>query len=110
MFKIKTDFGYELIEKDKIESIIPSTPAGKTETAAGAKKSATPPKTDGGAPTPQTEPAIAKPADAGSAATNASAKTVNPGPAGKVDKAPPKIGRASCRERGEDGVRGRAWE
>jgi len=95
MFKIKTDFGYELIEKDKIESIIPSTPAGKTETAAGAKKSATPPKTDGGAPTPQTEPAIAKPADAGSAATNASAKTVSPVPAGKVDKASPKITNAA---------------
>src|SRR5258708_6019061 len=45
MFKIKTDYGYELIEKDKIESIIPSTPAGT-------KKSATPApsKTEGGAP------------------------------------------------------------
>jgi hypothetical protein len=91
MFKIKTDFGYELIEKDKIESIIPSTPAGKTETPAGAKKNAPPPKAEGGAPAPQTEPVIAKPADAGSAATNASARTVNPGPVGKVDKAPPKI-------------------
>ena len=97
MFKIKTDFGYELIEKDKIESIIPSTPAGKTETAAGAKKNATPPKTEGGTPTPQTEPAVAKPADAGSAATNASARTVNPGPAGKVDKAPPKITNAAAK-------------
>ena len=29
MFKIKTDDGYELVRKDKIESIIPSTPAGK---------------------------------------------------------------------------------
>src|SRR5437879_1629822 len=48
MFKIKTDYGYELIEKDKIESIIPSTPAG-------AKKSATPApsKTEGGAPAAQ---------------------------------------------------------
>ena len=97
MFKIKTDFGYELIEKDKIESIIPSTPAGKTETAAGAKKNATPPKTEGGAPAPQTEPAIAKPADAGSAATNASAKSVNPSLAGKVDKASPKITNAAAK-------------
>ena len=31
MFKVKTDYGYELVEKDKIESIIPSTPAGKPE-------------------------------------------------------------------------------
>jgi len=28
MFKVKTDFGYVLVEKDKIASIIPSTPAG----------------------------------------------------------------------------------
>jgi hypothetical protein len=97
MFKIKTDFGYELIEKDKIESIIPSTPAGKTETPAGAKKNAPPPKAEGGAPAPQTEPVIAKPADAGSAATNASARTVNPGPVGKVDKAPPKITNAAAK-------------
>jgi hypothetical protein len=27
MFKVKTDFGYVLVEKDKIESIIPDTPA-----------------------------------------------------------------------------------
>jgi hypothetical protein len=97
MFKIKTDFGYELIEKDKIESIIPSTPAGKTETPVGAKKGATPPKTEGGAPAkpadePQlkTEPAVATPTDAATAATNASAKTVNPGTAGKADKTAPK--------------------
>ena len=97
MFKIKTDFGYELIEKDKIESIIPSTPSGKTETPAGAKKNATPPKTEGGTPTPQTEPAVAKPADAGSAATNASAKSVNPSLAGKADKASPKITNAAAK-------------
>ena len=28
MFKVKTDFGYVLVEKDKIASIIPDTPAG----------------------------------------------------------------------------------
>ena len=94
MFKVKTDFGYELIEKDKIESIIPSTPAGKSEPA-GAKKSATLPKTEGGAPASQTEPAVAKPADAGTAATNASAKTASPSPADKVDKASPKITNAA---------------
>jgi hypothetical protein len=27
MFKIKTDFGYVLVEKDKIASIVPTTPA-----------------------------------------------------------------------------------
>jgi hypothetical protein len=98
MFKIKTDFGYELIEKDKIESIIPSTPAGKTETPAGPKKSATPPKTEGGAPAPVTavdsqpkaETAVATSTGTATAATNASAKTVNPGAAGKADKTAPK--------------------
>src|SRR5579862_1708070 len=39
MFKVKTDFGYVLVEKDKIESIIPSTPA--SETAKPDKASAT---------------------------------------------------------------------
>jgi hypothetical protein len=98
MFKIKTDFGYELIEKDKIESIIPSTPAGKTETPAGPKKSATPPKTEGGAPAhvtavdsqPKAEPVVATSTGTATSATNASAKTVNPGAAGKTDKTAPK--------------------
>ncbi len=95
MLKVKTDFGYELIEKDKIESIIPSTPAGKTDAPAGTKKSATPPKTDSGAPAPQTEPAVAKPTDAGTAATNTGAKTASPSPAEKADKASPKITNAA---------------
>lgn len=43
MFKVKTDFGYVLVEKDKIASIIPSTPAKPAEkTEASAVK-------DGGA-------------------------------------------------------------
>jgi hypothetical protein len=90
MFKIKTDFGYELIEKDKIASIVPSTPAGKTTTPP-------PSKPEGGAPTPgtpsqpQTGPAAAPGSDASTAATNASAKTVNPVPAGKMDKTAPKV-------------------
>ena len=31
MFKVKTDFGYVLVEKDKVASIIPSTPAKAAE-------------------------------------------------------------------------------
>src|SRR3979490_150103 len=38
MFKVKTDFGYVLVEKDKISKIIPSTPAGKSEPQPTAKK------------------------------------------------------------------------
>jgi hypothetical protein len=99
MFKIKTDFGYELIEKDKIESIIPSTPAGRTETPGGKSEPAAPPKKDAAQHPakpaddahPKTETAVATSTDAATAATNASAKTVNPGAAGKADKTAPKM-------------------
>jgi hypothetical protein len=40
MFKVKTDFGYVLVEKDKIASIIPDTPADSTEAKALAKPAA----------------------------------------------------------------------
>lgn len=41
MFKVKTDFGYVLVEKDKIESIIPDTPTDETGSSATAKPAAT---------------------------------------------------------------------
>ncbi len=41
MFKVKTDFGYVLVEKDKIASIIPSAPA-TSETQPAAKSGAEP--------------------------------------------------------------------
>jgi hypothetical protein len=100
MFKIKTDFGYELIEKDKIASIVPSTPAGKTETPAAAKNGATSPpsKSEVGAPTAMTgadsQPQAAQAAassDAAAMATNASGRMGNAGPAGGTDKTAPKI-------------------
>ena len=31
MFKVKTDYGYVLVEKDKIASIVPSTPVSETK-------------------------------------------------------------------------------
>jgi hypothetical protein len=40
MFKVKTDFGYVLVEKDKIASIIPDTPAEDAATNATAKPAA----------------------------------------------------------------------
>ncbi len=91
MFKVKTDYGYVLVEKEKIESIIPSAPAGKSEPASAAKKDAAlqPSK-------PQTEPAAASPAGAATVPTNASAKTTNPGTPGKADKASPKIANAAA--------------
>jgi hypothetical protein len=92
MFKIKTDFGYELIEKDKIASIVPSTPAGKPEAASSGKKDAAQhaAKPDGDAQ-PQTESAAASASDAAAVATNTTGKTVNSGLAGKTDKTAPKI-------------------
>jgi hypothetical protein len=40
MFKVKTDFGYVLVEKDKIASIIPDTPTEDTATNTPAKPAA----------------------------------------------------------------------
>ena len=85
MFKIKTDFGYELIEKDKIESIIPSTPAGKSDPASAAKKDAAQhPAKPAADSQPPTEAANGSSSDP-------SAKTVNTSPAEKTEKAAPKI-------------------
>ena len=56
MFKVKTDFGYVLVEKDKIAQIIPSTPA-TSEPAKTQAQPATKPSND----TPvKAEPAVAK--------------------------------------------------
>jgi hypothetical protein len=87
MFKVKTDFGYVLVEKDKIESIIPSTPAGKPEEATAPKKDAAknPAKPDGDSQ-PQPEPAVASSSDVSTTPTNASAKMANASGGGKSDK------------------------
>ena len=91
MFKVKTEYGYVLVEKDKIESIVPSTPAGKSEPAAK-KDAAQHPSKPAGDSQPQAEPAVASSSDASATATNASAKTVSPG------KAPPKTVNAAVKQ------------
>jgi hypothetical protein len=96
MFRIKTDFGYILIEKDKIAKIIPSTPASKPESQPAAKKDAVaqPSKTET-ASQPETVPAVASSAENAMTPANASAKPANPSSSAKVDakvdKATPKI-------------------
>jgi hypothetical protein len=92
MFKVKTDFGYVLVEKDKIASIIPSTPAEKPESQPVAKRDAAPhpPKPDA-AWRPEIEPAVTSSAETSAAPTNASAKSSNPSSSAKTDKAAPKI-------------------
>jgi hypothetical protein len=60
MFKIKTDFGYVLVEKDKIASIIPDTPPDATGAKAAVKPAA---KSD--APAEEKKPAKAATIQAG---------------------------------------------
>ena len=81
MFKVKTDFGYVLVEKDKIASIVPSTPAGETPKAE--KPTA---KKEQPADEPKPEPAVASASEEKPAATNASAKTPEK-PAPKISNA-----------------------
>ncbi len=98
MFKVKTDYGYELIEKDKIESIIPSAPAGKSEPESGTKKDATQhPAKPAPDSQPQAEPAVASSSGASATAANASEKTVSPVPGGKAEKAAAKATNAAVK-------------
>ncbi|HKW34480.1 MAG TPA: hypothetical protein VJN92_15835 [Candidatus Acidoferrum sp.] len=81
MFKVKTDYGYELIEKDKITAIIPTTPAAKSAPDS-AKKDAQHPSKPANDAQPQAEPAVATASNGSSSASpaNASIKTVTPSP------------------------------
>ncbi len=100
MFKVKTDFGYQLVEKDKIASIIPSGPAEKTEPNSPTKKDAAqPPPKPATDSQPQPEPAVATSANAsaGPVATNASVKTVEPAPTTKADKTPVKAANTAAK-------------
>jgi hypothetical protein len=88
MFKVKTDFGYVLVEKDKIASIIPSSPANeapKSEKAPVATEKKPPVEGQ-----PKTEPAVASGVDGGATTTNASAKSAEAAVASPA-KAAPKI-------------------
>src|SRR5579859_5068044 len=60
MFKVKTDFGYVLVEKDKIASIIPVTPAAApgNEAKPGGKNGPDSTKSNAGKQ-PGSEPATA---------------------------------------------------
>jgi len=67
MFKVKTDFGYIMVEKSKIASIIPASEGGKADAKAAGKKQALPDvsqpeaeaiKADAGKGQPAAEPAV----------------------------------------------------
>jgi len=97
MFKVKTDFGYVLVEKDKIASIIPAAPTA-AEAQAAAKNGAQPTKGSAN-PQPKSESAVATAADGSPSASNASEKTAVPGAGkpNKPDKSSPKISAAAVK-------------
>ena len=97
MFKVKTDFGYVLVEKDKIASIIPAAPTA-AEAQPAAKNGAQPAKGSAN-PQPKPEPAAGNAADGPPSTTNASEKTAVPssGKQNKTDKASAKIGAAAVK-------------
>ena len=96
MFKVKTDFGYVLVEKDKIASIIPAAPTA-AEAQAAAKNGGQPAKGSAN-PQPKAESAVAT-ADGAPSASNASEKTAVPsaGKPNKADKASAKISGAAVK-------------
>jgi hypothetical protein len=74
MFKIKTDFGFVLVEKDKIASIIPTTPGSATPATAATATAAKPAK----APEKKQTPA---PTATSASDSAANAETSDPPPA-----------------------------
>ena len=91
MFKVKTDFGYVLVEKDKIASIIPAAPTADAQPAG--KSGADPGKPGAEAAKTAANPQLASATDPAPSATNASAKSVVPGASkpNKNDKSSGKI-------------------
>jgi len=93
MFKVKTDYGYVLVEKDKIASIVPTAPAAKSEMESAAKKETPPhPSKPANKAQPKTEPAVATAANtaASVAPANATIKTAAAAPVAKPEKTQPK--------------------
>jgi len=86
MFKVKTDFGYVLVDKDKIASIIPAPPA--TPDAKPAAKGPTDATKNSPGTPPKSEATANSAAEGTPPATNASAKSPVPNP-GKREKDKP---------------------
>jgi hypothetical protein len=73
MFKVKTDFGYVLVEKDKIASIIPDSPAGSA--ASKSEPNAQPSSVES---SPAPSPEVTKREKAAAILTNAPARPAIP--------------------------------
>jgi hypothetical protein len=93
MFKVKTDFGYVLVEKDKIAAIIPGTPTDSTEAKAppkpAAKSEPAANKDSASEPTPAVE--ANKQAKTAAILSNAAARPEIPLTTAKSDVTPPPI-------------------
>jgi hypothetical protein len=89
MFRVKTDFGFVLVEKDKIASIVPTGPGGTAPAAAPAKPAAKPPEAKAAGETEAAvQPAISGTPVKPSVPRPLNADKVTP-PAIKPDAAPP---------------------
>ncbi len=100
MYKVKTDYGYVLVEKDKIALIVPVVAPAKSEPNPAAKKDApSHASKPAGETQPKTDPAVATSANssASAAPANASIKTSTPAPGVKSEKASPKVENASAK-------------
>jgi len=93
MFKVKTDYGYVLVEKDKIASIVPTTPADAT---AKSEKTPAAKKGSGAEAQPKTEPAAVTSTGEPATATSSSDKPAQPG-AGKSENTSAKITNAAVK-------------
>jgi hypothetical protein len=74
MFKVKTDFGYVLVEKDKIAAIIPSTPATPKQDSEPAKNHPSKPEPVSSEPVPASTHPAANPEKAAATVTSAAVR------------------------------------
>jgi hypothetical protein len=93
MFKVKTDFGYVLVEKDKIAQIIPNTPA-QGDAGKGEPQPAAKPSTEA---QPKPEPAVAASSTSAPGVTNASAKDIVPAGPSKRERAAAIVNNSNAR-------------
>ena len=98
MFKVKTDYGYVLVEKDKIASIIPAPTKSEPDLAAKKDAPAHPAK-PASEPQPTNEAAVASAANtrAGALPGNDGVKTAAPASGSKSEKTPPKTANAAAK-------------
>jgi hypothetical protein len=93
MFKVKTDFGYVLVEKDKIAQIIPNTPA-QGDAAKGEPQPAAKPSTEA---QPNLEPAVAGSSSSAPGVAHASAKDIVPAGPSKHERAAAIVSNSNAR-------------